>query len=125
VLAGVLVCGCATVSPDHASTVKAPAARAEPATDAATVTATAATVSTAATASTTTSAAAGSKVSNADSKVTCDTEVPTGSRVGVRVCATTAQRAAREAAVRAAKDQLSRPAPGCARIGPGGCSGGN
>jgi len=50
--------------------------------------------------------------------------VPPGSRVGVRVCETAAQREAREAAVRATRDQLSRPTPGCAQIGPGGCPGG-
>ena len=64
-----------------------------------------------------------SKASNTDSKVTCHTQVPTGSRVGVRVCETAAQREARQAAVRSTRDQLSRATPGCARLGPGGCAG--
>lgn len=65
-----------------------------------------------------------SKAANADSKITCHTEIPAGSRVGVRVCETAAQREAREASVRAIKDQLSRPAAGCPLLGPGGCADG-
>jgi len=54
--------------------------------------------------------------------VACHTDVPTGSRVGIRVCETAAQREAREQAVRDTKDALSRPAVNCGKIGPGGCS---
>jgi len=89
------------------------------------VEATAARVSRTAVGSAAATSPAESKAANSDSKVTCHTEVPTGSRVGVRVCETAAQREARQAAVRATQDRLSRPAPGCARIGPGGCSDGN
>jgi hypothetical protein len=89
------------------------------------VEATAARVSTTVVGSTAATSPGVSKASNSDSKVTCHTEVLTGSRVGVRVCETAAQREARQAAVRASKDQLSRPVPGCAQIGPGGCAAGN
>jgi hypothetical protein len=72
-----------------------------------------------------TAAGVSTKASNADSKVTCHTEVLTGTRVAARVCETAAQRKARQAAARDTQDQLARPAPGCARLGPSGCSGGN
>jgi hypothetical protein len=73
---------------------------------------------------TSTTAAPASKEANADTQVTCHTEVPTGSRVGRRVCETAAQREAREAAVRDQRDQLSRPSPNCGKVGAGGCSNG-
>jgi hypothetical protein len=72
---------------------------------------------TAATASTTATA-------QADQKLTCHMEIPTGSRVGVRVCETAAQRKAREDAVRDTRDRLNRQSPGCQNLTFGGCSGG-
>lgn len=110
-LASVLLCACASVSPNHAATLRAPTAGVGAATDAPMVRATAPSVST--------------KASNADSKVTCHTEALTGSRVAARVCETAAQRKARQAAARDTQDQLGRPVPSCARLGPSGCAGGN
>ena len=87
-LAGGVVCGCASVAAQH------PVAAEE------------------------------SKASHPDSKVTCRTETPPGSRVALRICETAAQREAREAAVRDTRDSLNRPTPSCAKLGPNGCAGG-
>jgi hypothetical protein len=60
----------------------------------------------------------------ADSKMTCHTEIPPGSHIGVKVCETAAQREARDAAARDMRDQLNRQHSGCPQLGPGGCAGG-
>jgi hypothetical protein len=118
-----VVAGCASSPGGHAPSGNLPPALAAPAQGATIASGTASEVSNAAAASTSATSDA-SKAAKADSKLTCHVEVPPGSRVGVRVCETAAQREAREAAVRATRDQLSRPTPGCAQIGPGGCPGG-
>jgi hypothetical protein len=138
-IAGIIVCGCASNSAEHPS--KAKAAVASPAAGAAAVSGTAnpvtaagvasnAAVGSNAAASSSTAVAANATVASkaadptADAKVTCHMEIPTGSRVGLRVCETAAQREAREAEMRATKDMLNRPASGCPQLGPGGCAGG-
>jgi hypothetical protein len=143
VLLASVVCGCASSPAEHASTAKSPAAVAVPATSSSVLAVTASqapaaagastTADSAALASTTTTSTAAAtataksadaKVPNADSKVTCHREVPTGSRVSVKVCETEAVRKAREASVRATRDTLSRPTPGCQQLAFGGCAGG-
>lgn len=54
-------------------------------------------------------AAATDPKSAASSKRVCRNEVATGSLMSVRVCETQAQREARDAATRDAKDKLTRP----------------
>jgi hypothetical protein len=118
-----VVAGCASSSGGHAPASNVLPAVAAPAQGATIVSGTSSEVSNAAAASTSAPSDA-AKVASADSKVTCHMEAPPNSRVGVRVCETAAQREARKAAVRATSEQLSRPTPGCAQLGPGGCPGG-
>ena len=143
-----VVGGCASSPGGHASANHTPPGFAAPAPGTTTAGGTASEVSTAAVASTTasspatgasttatpaskeaasptaasTTTASASKDPKADAKITCRVEVPTGSRVGRRVCETAAQREAREAAVRDQRDQLSRPSPNCGKVGAGGCN---
>jgi len=118
-----VVAGCASSYGGHAPVSSAPPAVAAPVQAATIASGTTSEVSNAAAASTSAPSDA-AKVASADSKVTCHMEVPPNSRVGVRVCETAAQRETRKAAVRATRDQLSRPTPGCAQLGPDGCPGG-
>src|SRR6516225_10139843 len=140
--------GCALSPGGHASANHTPPGLAGPAPGTTTAGGTASEVSTAAVASTTasspatgasttatpaskeaasptaasTTTASASKDPKADAKITCRVEVPTGSRVGRRVCETAAQREAREAAAQDQRDQLSRPSPNCGKVGAGGCN---
>jgi hypothetical protein len=144
VLLASVVCGCASSPAEHVSTATSPAAVAAPATSTSVLAlaasqapaaaaasnnpnpaaALASTTTTSTAAVTATAKSADAKAPNADSKVTCHREVPTGSRVSVKVCETEAVRKAREATVRDTRDTLSRPTPGCPQLGPGGCVGG-
>jgi len=123
-LASGVVCGCASVAAQHAMTAEEPVPFTTPVVGATTGSGTVKQVSGAAVASAAPGPQAHSKASHADSKVTCRTEAPPGSRVAVRVCETVAQREAREAAVRDTRDSLSRPTPSCAKLGSNGCAGG-
>jgi hypothetical protein len=110
-----LACGCASAPANHASTAKTPAAAPASAAAPATPATTGAIASSASTAAST----------DDPNKVICHNEVPTGSRVALRVCETAAQRAARKASTEAIRDSLTRPASGgCPQLGPGGCAGG-
>jgi len=123
-LASGVVCGCTSVAARHAMTAEEPGPVTTPAVGTTTGSGTVKQVSGAAVASTAPGPQAHSKASHADSKLTCRTEAPPGSRVAVRICETVAQREAREAAVRDTKDSLNRPTPSCAKLGPSGCAGG-